>query len=280
MKKLTKFIFASFLALAAVACNKAALEKDQVEAGFASKGTAATITMAENIITDGVTATVTVTVSGLQGPALDSLSLGVLTSLTEDFKDSKFTAIDAETDGTYTVSVPVTPLTKTFFRAAVSSIHCSDFSAIKSVNIPDIPFHLKVAGRYKGTVESEAYGDSYQNILTIIIDDEDPFVCYIGGFDPYYQSKGYDINKGLNYVEAYIDDETETISTAVKSDLNLYGYSIMGVNASSVEAASGYAPVTFKLTKNGLYRKEAFITLTDTGNTDDMYLGDVNYTKQ
>lgn len=206
MKTFTKYIFASFLALAAVACNKAALEKEQVEAGFASKGTPATITIDKNIVSDGASATVSVTVSGLKGSALDSLSFGVLASLTEDFANTTFAQVDAKEDGTYTVKVPVTSLTTTYFKAAVSSIHNTFYSETVSAEIPDAPLRKKIAGKWK--MKAISYFDETVYSTTWYIeatDKEDEFI--VKDFEPFFLGNGFTKEKNCNIFNAKLYEE-------------------------------------------------------------------------
>lgn len=290
MKNIFKSVFVAALALAAVACNKAAPEKSEVEAGFAAKAPVPTAAIdAASFSSDGLTATVKVSFTGITKEAMDSLSIGLVYGTDPTFASSKFEAVEDLKDGSYTLTVTAVTNTKMYFMAAAANVGGTCYSEVLEKDIPDLPFHVKVAGTYVGNVVSSAYGDEYTQAIEIIVDEEDPTVCIVSGFEPYYL-KEYGVKyPQANFCIGTIDDETSTITVAEWSRLYLdeedADAMVLGVNTDSFETASANGPITFKGTADGnLYRYEAFGTLSpgEDGKYawEDQYAGGVTYVKQ
>lgn len=289
MKNIFKSVFVAALALAAVACNKAAPEKSEVEAGFAAKAPVPTAAIdAASFSSDGLTATVKVSFTGITKEAMDSLSIGLVYGTDPTFASSKFEAVEDLKDGSYTLTVTAVTNTKMYFMAAAANVGGTCYSEVLEKDIPDLPFHVKVAGTYVGNVVSSAYGDEYTQAIEIIVDEEDPTVCIVSGFEPYYLKKyGLKYPNG-NYCIGTIDDETSTITVPKGSYLHLYEGNdsfVAGVDSDSFKTAENLADITFKSTADGnLYRYEAFgsQSMGEDGKYawEDQYAGGVTYVKQ
>ena len=288
MKKIVKSFIITAIAIVAVACNKPAPDKSSVEAGFANPIPIPTASIDENITTDGVSATVKVTFDGVVSEAMDSLSLGLVYGTDPTFEKSTFVPVEKLENGTYTLNVNVVSKSKTYFVAAAANTGGTCYSDVIEKEIPDVAFHLKVAGKYVGKVVSEAYGDEYSQEIEIIVSEEDPTICIVSGFEPFYLKKyGLKYPKG-NYCEGVIDDEKSTITVVNQSRLYLYQENdaiVVGANTDSWKTATGFADITFVGTDDGsLFRKEAFGTMSigESGDYafEDQYAGGVKYTKQ
>ena len=287
MKNIIKSIALIAAASLMLACNKEAPSKAEVESGFAPvKVPLPTITLADNIVCDALngTAVVSVTINNLD-PTLDSLSVGVISSTDSTFATSKFTPIANPADGTVNAIAAVAANNTYFIKAVVACTAGSAFSETKKVDVPDIPFWSKIPGVYTGHIVSAAYGDEYDNVITIIQNPDDKEnSCFIQHLEPYYYTKyakyGY---PGNLYVEAAIDNDKKTISVAVGATYHLGTVAIAGLNATTMAAATGYAPLVFSAVDDDtLLMENAFYTLSegDSGLApEDGYNGGVKYTR-
>lgn len=285
MKKYIQYFFVAATALLLASCAKIAPSKADVEAGFAAPTALPTLTISGNAVCDAAKGTVSVpvTVSGLPAD-VEGLSLGIVTSLDPAFGSSKFVPVENPADGSVTMQGTVTP-NSTWYVKAVAASPTGGYSAseVITVAVPDVPLWVKVPGAYSATVVSEAYGDEYDNTIYVIADEEDPeHIVWIGGIEPYYASKGQ-TGESLesNYVQASIDEQNGCLVVANGADINYGGRFLAGLNDKSEATATKYAPITFKMQKDGsLYRFEAFYTMTPAGQPEDAYFGDVVYKAQ
>lgn len=284
MKKYIQYLSVAAVAVLFASCNKLTPSKAEVEAGFAKPDALPTLTIgsAECDAVNGIV-NVAVTVSGLPADK-ENLSLGILTSLTEDFGSSKFIKVENPTEGNVTMQGAVTANQTYYVKAvAASPKGGASYSDVITVNVPDIPLWAKAPGTYAGTVVSEAYGDEYASTIYVASDDEDPeHIVWIGGLEPYYAGKGYTgAEFDLNYVMATVDEESGCLIVALGEDMHLGGRVVAGLNAPSMNDATNYAPVTFKMTASGdLFRAEAFRTITSDGSAEDSYAGNTTYKRK
>lgn len=162
MKNTFKYIIAFAMGLAAVSCNKA-LEKDEVEAGFAPKVTVPTVTdpVLEELIEMEKCAVVTVTFAEYTANT-DSLELGFLVSLDPTFATSKaFILEELPEDGTVTTKVPVTPGKVNYIKATASSVSGSNFSKTLEVEVPALPWYYMLASSYTADITTY-FGYGYE----------------------------------------------------------------------------------------------------------------------
>lgn len=266
-------------------CSQLAPSKAQVEAGFAAPAALPTLTISGSPVCDALNGivNVTVTVDGLPADLTD-LELGILSSMDPTFKSSKFKAVANPANGTVTMQGSVTANSTYYVKAvAASPKGGTAYSEVVTVDVPDIPLYAKAPGTYVGSYDSEAYGDSYDNTIYVKSDPEDPehFVL-IGGIEPYYAANGLTGQTfESNFVRASVDEEEGCLVVALGADMHYGGRMIAGLDSDSMNTASSYAPVTFKMTAKGdLYRYEAFQTLKSNGSAEDSYAGDVTYKRK
>ena len=282
MKRYIQYFFVAASALLLASCGKIAPSKAEVEAGFAAPTALPTLTISGDAVCDAVEGTVSVpvTVSGLPSN-VEGFSVGLMTSRDPSFKESKYVPAENAADGTVTMVGTVTP-NSTWYVKAVAASPTGGYVATEaiSVAVPDVPLWVKAPGTYAAKVVSEAYDDEYENTIYVVADEEDPqHVVWIGGIEPYYASKGQTGEKlESNYVKATVDEKNGCLVVANGADIHYGGRSLAGLNDTSMEAATKYAPITFKMQKDGnLYRFEAFMTITPSGEPEDAYFGDVVY---
>lgn len=230
MKKISKIIFVASIALAAISCNKPAPEKAAVESSFDACAPVPTASIdAQSFSTDGLTATVKVSFSGVTEAAQDGLSLGLVYSTDPTFSQSSFIPADKLEDGTYTMTCNVVAKSKTYFKAAAANKGGSSYSETLAMDIPDIPFYLKISGTYFVKETSEADGHEYEHDIEIAVDKNDNTKCIIKNIEPYYASNGLLFNKGYNYLEGIVDNDAETITVPALTSLNLGGRMVCGL---------------------------------------------------
>lgn len=155
MKNIFKY-FATAVAVVLAASCQGALDKPEVEAGFAAKGSVPSVSLdLENykiFEADGY-AEVTVTYTGVS-TELDSLELGVLVSLTDNFLTSSFVPVEQTEDGTYVVQVPVRVAKKNYIKATAATISGSAYSQILELDVPDVVWYKKMSKTYTGDAYS------------------------------------------------------------------------------------------------------------------------------
>ena len=266
-------------------CAKLAPSKDEVEAGFDAPVKLPTLSISDKVECDAMNgvATTTVTISGLPANTY-GLTIGMLSSLTEDFASCKFVPMENISEGTVQMKASIMANRTYYLKAvAASPKGGSSYSEVVSVSVPDIPFWAKIAGTYAGTVVSEAYGDEYDNVLVVSLSEEDPeHYCYISGIEPYYYSNGCSLEEnGLNWVMAEIDEESNCLIVEVGADLHLNGVSLYGWDAAYLDDVTAFAPITFALTDDGdLFQAGGFYSVDDEGAAEDAYAGNVTYFRQ
>lgn len=283
MKKNIQYLSVAAVAVLFASCNKLTPSKADVEAGFAKPDALPTLTIsgAECDALNGIV-NVTVTVSGLPADK-ENLSLGILTSSTADFSSSKFIKVENPAEGTVAMKGAVTANSTYYVKAvAASPKGGSSYSNVITVDVPDIPLYAKAPGTYVGTVVSEAYGDEYSNTIYVIADPDDPqHTVYIAGVEPYYADDYPGKDLDLNFVKATVDEESGCLVVALGEDMHLGGRAMAGLNAASMNDATNYAPVTFKMTASGdLFRAEAFRTIKSDGSAEDSYAGNTTYKRK
>ena len=283
MKKYIKYLSVAAVTVLFASCNKLTPGKTEVEAGFAKPEALPTLTIgdAECDAINGIV-NVSVTVSGLPADK-ENLSLGILTSLTEDFSTNKFIKVENPTEGNVTMQGAITANATYYVKAvAASPKGGASYSNVITVNVPDIPLWAKAPGIYVGTVVSEAYGDKYENTIYVVSDEDDPeHIVWIGGIEAYYANGDYPGKDfDLNYVKATVNEENGCLIVALGEDLHLGGRSVVGLNASSMKEATNYGPISFKMTSTGdLFRAEAFQTI-HSNEAEDSYAGNTTYKRK
>lgn len=232
-----------------------------------------------------------VTFTGLYDD-LSALSVGVLSDTDPTFRNASFTPASRDAsgkfvDGTFTINARVNPNRTCYIRGVAASNEGTSFSEVMTVAVPDIPFHLKVLGKtFKGTLYSNAGKEDIECTITIIRDEKDPEnSCFVADIEPYYAGEGYTYkasNGALNYCQATIDNDANTITIANGADIHLAGRTIRGLDSAKFEDAEYFAPVVFRLAENGsdLALDNGFMTITSDGQGEDAYDAGVTFTKK
>lgn len=277
MKNISKIIFVASIALAAISCNKPAPEKAAVESSFDACAPVPTASIdAQSFSTDGLTATVKVSFSGVTEAAQDGLSLGLVYSTDPTFSQSSFIPADKLEDGTYTMTCNVIAKSKTYFKAAAANKGGSSYSETLAMDIPDIPFYLKISGTYFVKETSKA-SKVYEHDIEIAVDENDNTKCIIKNVEPFFASNGYLFDRGFNYLNGIVDNDAETITVPAFSSYHLGPYMVCGL----VDEA--FVDIVFKFDgTNALIRDISMYTVYI--ENDDLFAYDVyaptTYTKK
>lgn len=294
MKNILKYSSLILCCLALASCVKDAPSKSEVESSFKKyDGELPTVsinaTPKEINAIDGYAA-VEVTFSGLYDD-LSALSVGVLSDTDSTFRNASFTPAGKDAsgkfvDGTFIIKVRVLPCRTFYIRGVAASNEGTSFSEVLTVAVPDIPFHLKVLGTYTSTLYSNAGKEDLSCSITIIRDENDPEgSCFVTDIEPYWAGKGvtYKASNGaLNYCQATIDNDANTITIADGADIHLDGRTIRGLDSAKFADSKDFAPVVFRLAKNGsdLALDNGFMTITSAGQAEDAYDAGVTFTKK
>ena len=220
-RKITYTIALASLLL--VSCNKA-LEKSEIEDGFAPLGDLPTVSIdASAIEVDQYAQTVTldVTFSGVAS-GMENLELGLLSATDPGFVESNVTLVDTPADGTYRLTVQVSAGNTNYIKAMAA---CTNGGAVYSdritVDVPDIPWYYKIADEYIGTYgpdENTASNGAtpYENHVVTVEVAEDFSTLTLYDIDPYLENEtnGY-VSRQMNYVTGTIDLEARTVTFTV-----------------------------------------------------------------
>jgi hypothetical protein len=250
MKNTFKYIAAAAAALLALSCQKEAMDKPEVEAGFAPKGPVPTVSIdatSYKIVEEEGYAEVKVTYTGIT-EAMDSLELGVLVSLQENFLSSTPIVVEETADGTYTVKVPVRPAQVNYVKATVATISGSAYSETLILDVPSVPWYKMIASSYSG--DAYSYWDegscSYPGHTVGVKAEEtaEGNIITFTDFCPFATSKGFP-----SVVTAVFDVETRVASIPLDEygmfDAGLSPAGIFAVPMNTDFDAVDYMTVTF-----------------------------------
>ena len=198
MKNIFKYFAAAVVVVLAASCQ-GTLDKPEVEASFAAKGSVPAVALnMENykINQDEGYAEVTVTYTGVSAE-LDSLELGILVSLTDNFLTSTFVPVEKTEDGTYTVQVPVRVANKNYVKATAATISGSAYSEVLELDVPDVVWYKKMSKTYTG--DAYSYWDegscSYEGHSISVVAVENPdgtATVTFTNFDPFAVANGFE----------------------------------------------------------------------------------------
>lgn len=240
MKNFSKSIFAAFALIAAVACNKPAADKAAVEKGFQAPGDIPTAVIEGKVTSDGVSATVTFTVSGATESAQKDLEFGVVASTDPTFYSSAVATVEVaegETlaDGTYTLKVAVEGLSHVYVKAYAANAFGSNFSEVVEIDTPDSPDYMKVAGTYNLTTVSYFDETDIGESSFTIKATEDPFKFVVENFNPFWLENEFTADNDENIFDAVFDPETNTLEVAKGPIAAGSKYLSSGIDASTGE---------------------------------------------
>lgn len=219
-------------------CNKA-LEKDEVEAGFAPAQPVPTVSNLTIVEVKEVEmkAVVSATFEGVND-GLDSLEIGFLSSTDATFQSASAVLVDPA-NGTVTATVDVVPGTKNYFRAMAATTGGSAYTEVIEYDVPDIPMYAKLAESYAGTYYSW-YTEPKANAIHVAVSEDktqvtlynwDPFIANYAPLDP-----------AANALTGALDQENYTITfTADNPPFFMLGFSDAAV---VVFDATGENPVS------------------------------------
>lgn len=189
-------------------CNKA-LEKDEVEAGFAPAQPVPTVSNLTVTDVDEFSkkAVLTATVEGVT-EGMDSLEVGFLSTTDQSFQNATAVMVDPQ-NGTVTAEVSVVPGTKNYFIAMAATIGGASYTEAVEYDVPDIPMYAKLAGAYAGTYYSW-YGGSAANIVYLEL-SEDKTQITLYNWDPFL-AQYQDPVSTANKLTGILDQENYTIT--------------------------------------------------------------------
>ena len=134
-------------------CNKA-LEKAEVEAGFAPAPSVPTVS---NLVVTEVNeleqyALLTATFDGVT-PGTDSLEIGFMSSVDKTFQTSNAVLVDPA-NGTFSAKVPVKTGVKNYFVAMAATLGGAAYSEVAEYDVPQVPWYKLIAKSYVGDLHS------------------------------------------------------------------------------------------------------------------------------
>ena len=206
MKNIFKFAAIALLASAAISCQ-GALEKDEVEAGFAKEQALPVVTISPEVECDAVLGIAKVTFTVSRAAGVDGLEVGVISDTDPSFYNSAFTKLENPSEGTFTINAKVIPNTTAYIKAVAGCNSGSTYSETITVEVPDVPFYLKVPGNYRCGTFTSYFDDEVSMNFNIVADEEDPLKVTVENLEPYFAANGYTADKGVNVYEGEIDEE-------------------------------------------------------------------------
>lgn len=189
-------------------CDKA-LEKDEVEAGFAPAQPVPTISnlTVKSVNEAEMQAVLTATVDGITA-GLDSLEVGFLSTTDPTFQTASSFMVDPE-NGTVTAVVTVVPGTKNYFMGMTATTGGASYTEAVAYDVPDIPMYAKLASSYAGTYYSWYGGEAVNAVYLQLSEDKTTVTLY--NWDPFLA--GYqEPDPAANALTGVLDQENYTIT--------------------------------------------------------------------
>lgn len=152
--KTARYFAIAISVLLAAACQKA-MEKPEVEAGFAAKGALPEVTIdLTNYTIEEAKGSATVTATFSNVPEVDSVELGFLVSTSPDMSSANAVILEETTDGTYTAAVKVKTGTVNYVVATAATLDGSVYSETLELDVPSVPWYNMVAASYAADLHS------------------------------------------------------------------------------------------------------------------------------
>lgn len=152
--KTARYFALTILTLLAVSCQKA-MEKSEVEAGFAAKGALPEVTIdLTNYTIDETKASATVTATFANVPETDVVELGFLVSTSEDMSAPTALLLEETEDGTYTAKIKVKTGMINYVVATAATLDGSVYSEVLELDVPAVLWYKAVASKYKADLYS------------------------------------------------------------------------------------------------------------------------------
>lgn len=147
--KTARYFALAIIVLLAASCQKA-MEKSEVEAGFAAKGALPEVTIdLTNYTIEELKASATVSATFANVPAADVVELGFLVSTSPDMSSATAVILEDTTDGTYTTDVKVKTGTINYVVATAATLDGSVYSEVLELDVPKVLWYKSVASKYK-----------------------------------------------------------------------------------------------------------------------------------
>ncbi len=153
--KTARYFALAIIALLAASCQKAAMDKPEVEAGFDAKGALPEVTIdLTNYTIEETKGTATVSATFAGVPEADVVELGFIVSTSPDMSSAKSTVLEAKTDGTYTATVNVETGKINYVMATAATLDGSVYSETLELDVPEVLWYYSVAKQYVGDLHS------------------------------------------------------------------------------------------------------------------------------
>ena len=173
MKTTCKYIIMALACGLVMASCQKALEKAEVEAGFAPKGPVPSVTAPTLVEIAAIQKKVTVSAEYANySMDMDSLELGFLVSTDSTFATSKAVLLETlPENGKVTVDIPVLTGAKNYIKATASTISGSCISEALVVDVPVVPWYQILSDTY--TAKFESYpGNPYEHTIEVALSED------------------------------------------------------------------------------------------------------------
>ena len=274
--KIARYFTLVISILLAASCQKA-LDKPEVEAGFASKGEVPEVSIDMtnyNIVAEKGYATVTATYTGV--PAADVVELGFLVSTSADMSSATSVILEQKTDGTYSANVKVTAGVTNYVMATAATLDGSVYSEILKLDVPKVLWYNLVGKQYVADLHSyyEENGCKYPgHVLGVDLDIENKTMT-LSNLDAWAYAQGVPTS-----LTGVLDIENRTVTFDfsegfVDAGLASYGFYSVALDPEALAAGSlSLIPelvVTFSET--GEMSMPLYGTVNGQGQLADIYL--------
>ena len=190
-------------------CNKA-LEKDEVEAGFAPAPAVPKVT---NLAVTSVNevekiAVLTATVEGIT-EGMENVEVGFMSSTDPSFQSSAAMLVDPA-NGTITAAVSVVPGATNHFVAMAATDGGASYTEVVSYDVPDIPMYAKLSTAYAGTFYSWQDGSAKAHEIYLQV-SEDHTTVTMYHWDPFLAGYVKADATNANALVGTINEENYTI---------------------------------------------------------------------
>lgn len=152
--KIARYFALAISVLLAASCQEA-MEKPEVEAGFAAKGALPEVTIdLTNYTIEELKGTATVSATFSNVPDVDVVELGFIVSTSPDMSSATGTLLEETTDGTYSANLKVKTGTINYVMATAATVDGSVYSEVLELDVPKVLWYKQVAKTYKADLHS------------------------------------------------------------------------------------------------------------------------------
>ena len=138
--------------------------------------------------------------------------------------------------------------------------------------------------KYSGTIQSLAYGDTYEHTIGLIWDENDETKVIVCNLEPYYAANGYTVEAGYNFLEAIYVPEQNLIAIPSGTAFNIGNLIYASTSSADLNSNIGNAGyLVLNDDKTAVQLPYAFYTAYFNADgsmgAEDAYAGGVVYTK-